>query len=319
MGVTRLLQPLAWLLALLCLLAGPPAVAQAPAPGAPPFELKQVGPGVYAAIGGPMAGSNAGFVIGDDGVLVVDTLGFPQAGEALLAAIRKITDKPILYVVDTHYHIDHVSGNAAFKAAGATIIAHKNVPGWIHSENLHLFGPNITPAFKTQIDQLVPPDRTIDKAAVITLGKRKVELQTMAGHTGGDLIVSVPDAHVVFTGDIVWNHLGPTTIDGTIVRWTAEVAQLEKMQDATFVPGHGEVATAKDLDDLRVLFEDLMRLTREARASGLSGDALVQATAPKLVALHPTWPRIERNAPTLAAQMDQELAGTKRVPQPATP
>ena len=291
-----------------------PAAAQAPAPAGPPFELKQVGPGVYAAIGGPMAGSNAGFVIGDDGVLVIDTFAFPAAGEALLEAIRKTTDKPIRYVINTHHHIDHVSGDAAFKAAGATIIAHKNVPGWIHSENLHLFGANITPAMRTQIEQLIGPDRTVDKQTVITLGKRRIEIRPMSGHTGGDLVVGVPDAHVIFTGDIVWNHLGPTTIDGRIGQWVKEVTQLEMLPGETYVPGHGDVATAKDLDDLRRLFDDLTRLTAEARAAGLGGDALVTATAPKLVALHPTWPRIERNAPTLVRQMDEELAGTKRVP-----
>jgi glyoxylase-like metal-dependent hydrolase (beta-lactamase superfamily II) len=305
-------------LAALCVLALP-AAAQAPAPAppaGPPFELKQVGPGVYAAIGGPMAGSNAGFVVGDDGVLVVDSFFFPAAAQALLATIRQTTDKPIRYVVNTHYHIDHVSGDAVFKAAGATIIAHRNVPGWIHSENLHLFGANLTPAIKTQIDQLIGPDRTIDKETVITLGKRRIEIRPMSGHTGGDLVVGVPDAHVIFTGDLVWNHTGPTTIDGRIGPWTNEVTQLEMLRNEVYVPGHGDVAKTKDLDDLRRLFADLMRLTAEARASGLSGDALVKATAPKLVALHADWPRIAGNAPHLVAEMDQELAGTKRVPVP---
>ncbi|HEY4030052.1 MAG TPA: MBL fold metallo-hydrolase [Caulobacteraceae bacterium] len=305
-------------LAALCLFALPVAAqSPAPAPAGPPFELKQVGPGVYAAIGGPMAGSNAGFVVGDDGVLVVDTFFFPEAAKALLAAIRKTTDKPIRYVVNTHYHIDHVSGDAVFKAAGATIIAHKNVPGWIHSENLHLLGANLTPAMKAQIDGLIPPDQTIDKTTVITLGKRRIELHPMAGHTGGDLVVGVLDAHVMFTGDIVWNHTGPTTIDGTISKWMAEVAQLEKLPDTTFVPGHGDVATAKDLDDLRALFADLISVTADARKAGLSGDALAAVAAPKLAALHQAWPRLDRNAPFLVKEMDQELAGTKRVPVPA--
>jgi glyoxylase-like metal-dependent hydrolase (beta-lactamase superfamily II) len=293
-----------------------PAVAQTPAPAAPRFELKQVGPGVYAAIGGPRAGSNAGFVVGDDGVLVVDTFAFPEAAQALLAAIRRTTDKPIRYVINTHYHIDHVSGDAVFKAAGATIIAHKNVPGWIHSENLHLFGDNLTPAMKAQIDGLIDPDRTLDKPTVIRLGKRRIEIRPMSGHTGGDLVVGVPDAHVIFTGDIVWNHTGPTTIDGRISQWTKDVAELERLPDETYVQGHGDVAKGKDLDDLRSQFSDLMRLTAEARAQGLSGDALVTATAPKLVALHPAWPRLERSAPHLLKEMDEELAGTKRVPVP---
>ena len=320
MDLARRLRQFARLLAALTFIALPAMAQPQPQsqpPDGPRFELKPVGPGVYAVIGGPRAGSNAGFVIGDDGVLVIDALGFPEAGQELLDAIRKITDKPIRYLVNTHYHIDHVSGDAAFKAAGATIVAHKNVKGWIHSENVHLFGANLTPAMRTQIDQLVGPDVTIDKSTVLMLGQRRIELRPMAGHTGGDLVVGVPDAHVVFTGDIVWNRLGPTTIDGHIGQWMNEVTQLELIPGTTFVPGHGDVATAKDLEDLRLLFSDLMRLTAEARASGLRGEPLVTATAPKLVALHPAWPRIERNAPVLVRQMDEELAGTKRVPVPA--
>jgi glyoxylase-like metal-dependent hydrolase (beta-lactamase superfamily II) len=313
------IRSLGGLIAALCLLVLP-AAAQVPAPpGALPFKLQQVGPGVYAAIGGPMAGSNAGFVIGDDGVLVIDTFFYPDAARALLGEIRRITDKPIRYVVNTHYHIDHVSGDALFKAAGATIIAHSNVPGWIHGENVHLMGGDkIRPDIKAQIDALILPDRTVDGTTILTLGKRRIELRPVTGHTGGDLLVSVPDAKVLFAGDILWNHISPTTIDGKIIIWTQDLAHLEAMPGpVTFVPGHGEVATAKDVDDMKTLFQDLTRLTREARKEGLSGDALVQSVAPKLIALHPAWTRLDRNATVLAAQMDQELAGTKRTPTPA--
>jgi glyoxylase-like metal-dependent hydrolase (beta-lactamase superfamily II) len=305
---------LAGVIAALCLMASP-ALAQDL-----PFKLQPLGPGVYAAIGGPAAGSNAGFVVGDNGVLVIDSFFDPAAAQALLGEIRRITPKPIRYVVNTHYHIDHVSGDEVFKAAGATIVAHKNVPGWIHAENLHLMGGDkASPAIKAQIERLTPPDVTIDKTLVVTLGKRRIELDPMTGHTGGDLVVYVPDARVAFAGDILWNHVAPTTIDGKIVTWTADLTRLEALPGArTFVPGHGEVAAAKDVDDLKQLFEDLVRLTREARQAGLSGDALAQSVAPKLAALHPDWNRIQRIAPVLAAQMDQELSGTKRVPVPAS-
>ncbi len=303
-------------LAALCLSALP-AAAQAPAEPLP-FTLKTVGPGVYAAIGGPKAGSNAGFVVGDDSVLVIDSFFSADAARALLGEIRRITPKPIRYLVNTHYHVDHVSGDAVFKAAGAEIIADRNVPGWIHGENIHLLGGDkIQPAAKAQVDSLIPPDRTVDKTTILVLGKRRIEVRPMKGHTGGDLVVGVPDAKVLFAGDILWNHTGPTTIDGRILIWTTDLAQLETLTGTTFIPGHGEVATAKDVDDLKVLFTDLARVTAEGRKAGLSGDALVAATAPKLIALHPDWPRIERSAPVLAAQMDQELSGTKRVPIPA--
>ena len=123
----------------LSLALGEAAFAQ-PAPL--PFVLKQVGPGVYAAIDGPehKAGSNAGFVIGDDGVLVVDSFFNLAAARALVAEIHHLTPKPIRYVVNTHYHLDHTGGDQALRDAGAVIIAHRNVRGWVRTENVHLLG-----------------------------------------------------------------------------------------------------------------------------------------------------------------------------------
>src|ERR1700760_1718757 len=127
--------------------AGRALAADAPAPL--PFKLEDLGHGVFAGVDvDGHAGSNAGFVIGDDGVLVVDTYYASNAAPALLAEIRKRTDKKIRYVVNTHYHIDHVSGNATFKAEGATIVAQRNVADWIHSENPKFYGDKITPEQK---------------------------------------------------------------------------------------------------------------------------------------------------------------------------
>src|SRR5579871_3519077 len=112
-----------------------------------PFTLKPLGHGVYAAIDDEKgdAGANAGFVIGDDGILVVDTFENEKAARALLSEIRKLTPLPIKFVVNTHYHLDHVAGNKIFQTAGAVVIAHSNVPQWIHTENLKFFGKNIKP------------------------------------------------------------------------------------------------------------------------------------------------------------------------------
>jgi cyclase len=290
--------------------------AQQPAPDGLPFTLKKIGPGVYAAIGGSKAGSNAGFVIGDDGVLVIDSFFYPEAATALLEQIRKITPKPVRYVINTHYHIDHVAGDAVFKAAGATLIAHRNVPGWIHSENVHLFGESITPEMRRRIDALIPHDQTTDVALTLTLGKRSIEIRPIEGHTGGDLMVEIPDAKVVFAGDILWNHRTPTITDGTISWWTASLIKLEASPDTVFVPGHGELASKKEVADLRRFFADLRRVTIEGRAAGLSGDALVAAEGPQFRQLYGDWPYMDRAPAILIPQMEAELAGHKRVPQP---
>ncbi len=299
-----------------------PAAAQAPSP-ALPFTLKQVGPGVYAAIDGPehKAGSNAGFVIGDDGVLVIDAFFNLNAARALVGEIHRLTPKPIRYLVNTHYHVDHTGGDLAIRDAGAVIIAHRNVRGWVRINNINLLGDRITPEMKAAIEALPLPDVTTDKDLIVWLGARKVVVRTVLGHTGGDLTISVPDAKVLFTGDMLWRKIPPNLIDGSVKEWTATDADFEHMPDSaqmTYVPGHGDVANVKDVGDFRAYLLDLQRLVIDGRKAGINGDALAKVVTPKLRALHPDWTISDRAAAFEVRYMNEELAGTKKrpIPQP---
>ena len=297
------------------------AAAPVPAQPALPFVLKQVGPGVYAAIDGPehKAGSNAGVVIGDDGVLVVDAFFNQPAARALVGEIHRLTPKPIRFLVNTHYHVDHTGGDQALRDAGAVIIAHRNVRGWVRVNNVNLLGDRITPAMRAQIEALPLPDLTTDKDLTVWLGSRKVVVRTVLGHTGGDLTVFVPDAKVLFTGDMLWRKIPPNLIDGSVRQWLATDADFERMADAahvTFVPGHGDVATLGDVNDFRAYLIDLRRLVAEGRRAGLKGDALAQSIAPKLRALHADWTISDRALAFEVRYMDAELAGTKKRPVP---
>ena len=288
-----------------------------------PFVLKQVGPSVYAAIDGPEheAGSNAGFVIGDDGGLVIDAFFTTDAARALVAEIHRLTPKPIRFLVNTHYHADHTGGDQALRDAGAIIVAHRNVRGWVRTNNINLFGDRITPELKARIEALPLPDLTTDKDLTVWLGARKVVVRTVLGHTGGDLAISVPDAHILFTGDMLWRRIAPNLIDGSVKEWVATDAAFAALPHAArivFVPGHGDVASLQDVKDFRAYLLDLRRLVADGRRAGLTRDALAQSVVPKLKALHPDWLISDRAAAAEVRYMDEELAGTKKrpIPQP---
>lgn len=286
-----------------------------------PFVLKQVGPGVYAAIDGPQhkAGSNAGFVIGDDGVLVVDAFFNVDAARALVFEIRRLTPKPIRYVINTHYHADHTGGDQALRDAGALIVAHRNVRSWVRTENIHLFGDRITPELRASIAVLPLPDIVTQSEFTIWLGSRKVIVTPVLGHTGGDLTIFVPDAEVLFTGDLLWRKVAPNLIDGSVKEWAATDAGFAAMPGAArvrFVPGHGEVAGLPDVKDFTAYLLDLERLAAAGRGEGLGEEALVESVAPRLKALHPDWLISDRAAREEVRYMNQELAGTKRRPVP---
>src|SRR5499426_2931523 len=131
MKKTYLLVLIAVLFTVLLLLNPTASTAKAPKPE-DDFTLVKVADGVYAAIAksGGLASGNAGFVVGDDGVVIFDTFFTPAAMEELIGEIQKLTNKPIKYAVNSHYHLDHTGGNQVLVARGIPIIAHDNVMQW---------------------------------------------------------------------------------------------------------------------------------------------------------------------------------------------
>lgn len=298
----------------------PAARAATPAQG-PPFVLQQVAPGVYVALDqGARAGANAGFVIGDDGVAVVDSFQYPEAAETLLAEIRKLTPLPLRYVINTHHHIDHVAGNAVFKRAGAVVVAQRNVLGWMRTENLKFFGPD-QPEQRALVEGLPLPDLLVDSALTIRLGARRLELRALPGHTGGDLVVAVPDASVLFCGDLLWRRTAPSLIDATVSKWIASLSGLQHRPGAaayTYVPGQGDVATLADVGDFERYLEELTAAVRAAMTAGAKGHDLVAAVLPSLKAKYGSWALFDEGAPREIPFMAAELSGSKRLP-PAQP
>lgn len=301
----------------------PFGVGKAQTPDRPLIDIEEIGPGVYAALDGAdhRAGSNAGFVIGDDGVLVVDSFFNPDATRAMVAEIRKLTPRPIRYVANTHYHIDHVARDQVLRDVGAVIIAQSHVRAGVHGENVHLLGDRVTPALKAQIAALPTPDIDVDRDLTVWLGTRRVDVKFYPGHTGGDLVVSVPDSKALFCGDLLWRHFSPNTIDGTVGRWIATEAALETLPGAsqtTFVPGHGALARIEDVAAFQSYLADLAALTSAARASGREGKSLLDEVLPQMRARYGDWASVDYFAPKENAFMEAELAGTKRIPLAAS-
>jgi cyclase len=292
------------------------AAADAPAP----FTLKPVGENVWAAISGAQgsAGANAGFIIGSDSVAVVDTFVNPEAARQLLAEIRKRTNLPIRFVINTHYHLDHVAGNNVFAEAGAMIVAHRNVRTWIRTENLKFFGAKITPEQKAMVESLGEPQIVYDEGVDLYLGTRRLSVRFMPGHTGGDSVVIVPDASVVFCGDLFWKDTLPNLIDANTRDWVSTLEKLPRREEsATFVPGHGDVGKAADVANFQDYLVYLRTAVGKAQADGKSGDALVETVLPDLTKKYGAWDFFKFFSRPDILRTAEELEGHKRIPVPA--
>jgi glyoxylase-like metal-dependent hydrolase (beta-lactamase superfamily II) len=331
------------------------AIALAALPGLPKtsaapkaeddFQLVQVADGVYAAIAksGGLASGNAGFVIGEDGVVIFDTFFTPAAIEELIGEIQKLTSKPIKYAVNSHYHLDHTGGNQVLVARGVPIIAHDKVMQWQTVKNKR-FLPAPEELQKRKADaekqlsetaaeqgdrraqlerqirrldammaiKLTNPTKTFSAGTMeLKLGKRKVILATLPGHTGGDVFAFVPDANVVFMGDLGWSKTLPNLVDATVNDWIPTLDKiLREYPAAKYVPGHGNVATAADIKDFRDYLDDLRTRVKQGIANGLTVDqAKQQLTLPEK---YKTF-AFQNFAGPNVEDMYNELKGTKHV------
>jgi cyclase len=316
------LRVLSRAIGLLALTAIAAAAVSAQSNSPMPFTLHEVGPGVWAAIDNPAAksersGANAGFVIGSDGVLVIDTFENAAAAKVLLDQIRQKTNLPIRFVVNTHYHLDHVAGNNIFIAAGATVLAQDNVRAWERTENKKFFGPKITAAQTQMVESLGLPSITYKDGITLYLGSREVIVRSLPGHTGGDSALFIPDANVVFTGDLFWCHTLPNLIDASTKPWVETLdMMIQHHPAATFVPGHGEVGHVQDVTDFRGYLSDLRADIAQAQASGKSGDDLVGVVLAELQQKYGSWDAFAYFAKPDIHYTDLELRGQKRIPQP---
>jgi glyoxylase-like metal-dependent hydrolase (beta-lactamase superfamily II) len=208
---------------------------------------------------------NVGVVAGTDGVLVIDTRENADQATELLEAVRRVAPGPVRWVVNTHAHFDHVCGNSVLAAAGATIYAHE--------------------VAAAAFPEGVPVDQTFASVKVIDLGDRRVELLHLGkGHTGGDVVVVVPDVDVVFAGDMIEESAPPSYGDDSYpLEWSDTVDRLAGLLSATarVVPGHGAVV---DREFVQAQGADLGTVANAISGLHHNGASLDEALA------HDDWP-----------------------------
>ena len=272
------------------------------------FEIKPVADGVYAAIAKPTyrVNSNSVIILLGDGVLVVDANSTPSAARSLIEQIKKLTPKPVKYVVNTHFHWDHSQGDEAYLTAwpaGIEIISSEatranieqlGIPRWKHEivsmpQEIEQLKSELQKASsaeqkKTIQTKLVEaeayfaevkniritlPTMTVDRRLILHRDSRTVEILWLGrAHTDGDLFVFLPAEKVLATGDALhgWT---PTMRDSYPYEWIQTLDAAEKLDFEYVIGGHGEVMHGKQKFELwKQYFRDLLESTTAAYVEG---------------------------------------------------
>jgi len=230
----------------------------------------------YTAEGDP----NSGVIIGDDAVMIIDTTATPVMAQDLIARIRSVTDKPIKYVVLSHYHAVRVLGASAYFKEGATeIIASRGTWDLIVARGeadmkseIERF-PRLFQAAES-IPGLTWPTMVFERELTLHLGKLEVKLMHIGpGHTRGDTIAWIPSQRICFSGDLVEYNAGVYTGDAQLEEWPETLEKLRAMKPEQLVPGRGPaMQTAADcnkaIDYTKKWVSDLYQTARAGVAAG---------------------------------------------------
>jgi glyoxylase-like metal-dependent hydrolase (beta-lactamase superfamily II) len=243
-------------------------------------EFKQVAPDLYFLF--DFDSSNAVVLATDEGVLVIDTRQHPRDGQDLIDRIRKITDKPIKWVINSHFHGDHHLGDPPFKALGATFVAQRDTAALMQKTwpkeiarrqaffKRHGFDPAET--------RLVTPDVTFDSQMTIRLGGREAVLMYFGpGQQAGDTFVLFPHARTLFTPGAFAKHSMPNmNFTPSVDNWIALLKKVAAMDVERILPAHGDVASPADVPELAAMLADQYATVKAAVDKGVDLDEAVR-------------------------------------------
>jgi cyclase len=222
------------------------------------------------------AGGNVTIAVGTNGVIMVDAQ-FAPMHDKLKAAIAKVTNQPVKYLINTHYHGDHTGGNAAFGKEGVTIVAQENVKKRLQNPQPGANGQTPPPAPAEALPVQMYKDKT-----TVTFGGRTAEVGYLPNaHTDGDSYVYFPDANVLATGDLNGaqrNYTNPDIrggggINGIVAGFDSLIRVAN--DQTKVVPGHGPLATKADLVATRTVLVTIRDRVAKMKAAGMTEDQVV--------------------------------------------
>ena len=278
-------------------------------------ELVAVADGVYAWLqqDGSWWVNNAGAVLGDDGVVLVDTCATRARTERFLGAVAAATgDAPVRLAVNTHLHGDHTYGNAVLPDS-TVIVAHEKTRDGLLADFLLTSTPPIwSPTPDWGVSAVRPPTAVLRDELTLYSGNRRIELRHpgYAAHTEGDVVAWLPDERVLFAGDLLFNRITPLVMMGSLAGALRSLDWLAGFDPAVVVPGHGALIDAAGLPDVLAGLERYYRLVvdvaRQGRADGVAPLAAAQACD---LGEFAGWPDAERLVPNLHREY-ADAAGT---------
>jgi cyclase len=231
-----------------------------------PLKVTKIRDNVYWIQGG--VGSNDGVIVGNTGVIVVDTKTTADSETGVIAEIAKITPKAVNTAIITHSDGDHVNGLAAFPA-GLTIIAQENC-----KKEMEASAGSRNPAPQDRL-----PTKTYDKTEQLTIDGVHIRLyHWAAGHTSGDTIVYLPDEKIVFGGDLLVTNRPDTTIhpekNGSAAGWLENAKGMVGLDSDTYLTGHGEMMTKADVQKKIAFIQDKYDKIKAMATQGKSLDEI---------------------------------------------
>ena len=279
----------------------------------------KLGEGAYAytAEGDP----NTGVIIGDEGVMVIDTQATPHMAQDVVRRLREVTDKPVKYVLLTHYHAVRVLGAAAYQAENiiASRLTHEMIvergqQDW--KSEFERF-PRLFEGHET-IPGLTWPDIVFDGRLTVDLGNCPVEIWSPGkGHTQGDTIAWLPDQKILYSGDLVEFGATPYTGDAHLTDWPATLDALRALQPEKLVPGRGDALTTpalceKAMTETQAFVTDLFEAAKESRRLGRSLKQSFDATRAVMDPKYGGWVIYEHCMPFDVARAYDEAGGMVR-------